>query len=178
MLRQRIAIAVIVCATTVAATGWVFAQQKKIPTVTAQDRYEIHDLLMTNHTGYDFASRDNADMWVSTFTPDAVLDNPPSHVVGLQEIRAFAMNQYKTDPKHMLRHWTSTFHVTPNAEGAILSAFYVTMRSSQGGPMVFGASTGRYESQVIKTRDGWRIKHHVIVSEGPVTMFQPPAAAR
>ncbi len=176
MPRKRIVIAAIACAAVVVAAGWVSAQQKKAPTLTTVDRYEIQDLLMTNHTGYDFALRDNGDMWTNTFTPDAVLDNPPTHLEGHQAIRAYALDPYKTDPKRMLRHWTSTFHVTPNAEGAILSAFYVTMTSSQGKPMVFGSSTGRYESQVVKTRDGWRIKHHVVISEGPVSMLQPPAA--
>ena len=73
-----------------------------------------------------------------------------------------------------MRHWTSTFHVTPNAEGATLSAFYFTMTQEQGRPgLNIGRSAGRYESLVVKTPAGWRIKHHVVFSEGAVSMPPP-----
>jgi hypothetical protein len=144
----------------------VHAQQKKTP-LTTDDYYEIQRLLYTNHTGYDFAIRDNGDMWTSTFLPDAILDNgPTTHLVGEAAIRAYAVTPAKAAPTRKFRHWTSTFNVTPNNEGAILSAFYLVISDSNGtGPMTIGA-TGRYESLVVKTKNGWRIKHHVVYGEG------------
>ncbi|MGE0392359.1 MAG: nuclear transport factor 2 family protein [Vicinamibacterales bacterium] len=150
-----------------AAGGAVFvhAQQKK--SIATDDFVEIQRLLYANHTGYDFAVRDNGDLWTSTFTPDAVLDNGPNtHLVGETAIRAYAAGPAAKAPSRKFRHWTSTFHVTPNAEGAILSAFYLIVSDGEGnGPMTVGA-TGRYESQVVKTKQGWKIKHHVVYGEG------------
>ncbi len=168
----------VVVALVLLGTGvWGAAQQQaKAPrSLSTEDFTEIERLLYTNHTGYDFALRDNADMWTNTFTSDAVLDNPPTHLEGHTAIRAYALDPYKTDPKRILRHWTTTFHVTPHPEGAILSAFYTTMTQDNGVPgMVWGRGTGRYESLVVKTRAGWRIKHHVVVSEGALSRFTPP----
>ena len=182
MRHIRTTLAAIVTVTTVAVVAVVatagrgLAQQQAPARISTADYAEIQRLLYTNHTGYDFARRDNADMWTNTFLPDAVLDNPPTHLEGHAQIRAYALDPLKLDPKRELRHWTSTFHVEPHPEGAILSAFYTTMTQDHGKPgMVWGRGTGRYESLVVKTPDGWRIKHHVVVSEGRVSMFEPPA---
>ena len=102
----------------VAAASWGYAQQRGTPTVTAQDFVEIQQLLWRNHQGFDFASRDNADMWVSTFTPDAELNSPGRAVVGEEAIRQLALDYFKDDPQRRIRHWTSTFLVTPTPEGA------------------------------------------------------------
>jgi hypothetical protein len=163
---KRIIIPAILClASALGGAMLVQAQQRKA-TLTTDDYFEIQRLLYTNHTGYDFAIRDNGDMWTSTFTPDAVLDNAPTHLVGEKEIRAYAVDPSKAAPTRRFRHWTSTFNVTPNAEGAILSAFYLVISDNNATtPMTIGP-TGRYESQVVKTKDGWKIKHHVVYSEG------------
>jgi len=178
---RMITVLVTVVAAAVSATaGWTYAQQPKTSAaISTEDYIEIQRLLYTNHTGYDFARKDNADMWTNTFLPDAVLDNPPTHLEGHAQIRAYALDPLTLDPKRELRHWTSTFHVEPHPEGAILSAFYTTMTQDHGKPgMVWGRGTGRYESLVVKTPDGWRIKHHVVVSEGRVSMFEPPAPSQ
>ena len=157
-----------------ALVGAGVTQAQRQPAISTEDFTEIQRLLYTNHTGYDFAMRDNADMWTGTFLPDAVLDNGPTHLVGEKEIRQFALTPLKTNPDRKFRHWTTTFHVSPHKEGAILSAFYLTIADS--GPkrnMVIGG-TGRYESLVVKTRDGWRIKHHVVHGEGGVTARAEP----
>src|SRR5205807_767691 len=110
------------------------------------------------------------DMWTSTFLPDAILDNGTIHLEGEKAIRQFSLDYYQDDPKRIMRHWTSTFHVTPNAEGAVLSTFYFIMTQEQGRPgLNLGTSAGRYESLVVKTRAGWRIKHHVVLGEGAVS---------
>ena len=38
-------------------------------------------------------------------------------------------------------------------------------------------TASRYESLVVKTKDGWRIKHHVVISEGPVFPARGPMQA-
>ncbi len=153
----------------------VQAQQKKT-NITTDDFVEIQRLLYANHTGYDFAMRDNGDLWTSTFTPDAILDNGPNtHLVGEKEIRAYATVPADRSPTRKFRHWTSTYNVTPNAEGAILSAFYLVISDGDGRtPMTIGA-TGRYESQVVKTKSGWKVKHHVVYMEGSaIARTAPP----
>jgi hypothetical protein len=164
---KRIVMAGLLCIiTALGAVALVQAQQKKTA-LTSDDYFEIQRLLYANHTGYDFAIRDYGELWTSTFTPDAVLDNGQTHLVGDKEIRAYATGPAEKAPTRRFRHWTSTFHVMPNAEGAILSAFYLVISDNDGHtPMTIGG-TGRYESQVVKTKNGWKIKHHVVYSEGP-----------
>jgi hypothetical protein len=146
--------------------------------VSTEDFTEIQRLLYDNHTGYDFAARDNGEMWANTFTDDAVLDNPPTHLVGRKQIQAYATDPLVKDPKWTLRHWTTTFHVTPTAEGAILSAFYIAVQNNGPNRELAMNGTGRYESLVVKTKDGWRIKHHVVISEGKLLTNPNPAALR
>ena len=151
----------------VAAASWGYTQQRRDPTITAQDFVEIQQLLWRNHQGFDFANRDNGEMWVSTFTPDAELDSPgPGRViVGEKAIRQAALDYFKDDPQRRIRHWTSTFLVAPTPEGATLTAFWMITTSSGGGPLRLGG-TGRYESTLVKTDDGWRLKRRVAISEG------------
>jgi hypothetical protein len=172
MKRIVIPAAVLCVVSAVGGAAFVQAQQKKA-TLAADDYYEVHRLLYANHHGYDFPT-DNCDLWTSTFTPDAVLDNGPTHLEGEKAIRAYCVDPATKAPKRKFRHWTSTFHVAPNAEGAILSAFYLTISDGDGsGPMMIGG-TGRYASQVVKTKSGWKIKHHVVYGEGSVFARQPP----
>ena len=164
-MKNALITATLCLAAAVIGANWstITAAPSKLST---EDFTEIQRLLYTNHTGYDFAFRDNGKMWADTFTDDAVLDNPPSHLVGRKEIQPYSTNPLVKDPEYKLRHWTTTFNVQPHPEGAILSAFYIAVTNT--GPkrqMVIGA-TGRYESLVVKTKDGWRIKHHVVISEG------------
>lgn len=134
--------------------------------ISTEDFTEIQRLLYTNHTGYDFAFRDGGKMWADSFTADAVLDNPPSHLVGRKQIQAYATDPLVLDPERKLRHWTTTFNVQPHPEGAILSAFYIAVINTTPRREMLITGTGRYESLVVKTKDGWRLKHHVVISEG------------
>jgi len=147
--------------------------------ISVEDFVEIQRLLWDNHMGYDFAVRDNGDMWTNTFLPDAKIDNDSGkvHLSGHEQIRRYATDPVKANPARRLRHWTSTFQVTPNAEGAILQAFYLTTSDDGKTGFVIGGE-GRYESQVIKTKQGWKIKHHVIHGEGSVTAVPARTAGR
>jgi hypothetical protein len=172
---KRVLFVLILCVLSAfAGASWsrVTAQPSKLST---EDFTEIQRLLYTNHTGYDFAERDRGALWASTYTEDAVLDNPPTHLVGRKEIQAYATDPIDKDPKRKLRHWTTTFNVTPHPEGAILSAFWIPLTNSgPNGEFVVGG-TGRYESLVVKTKDGWKLKHHKVISEGPVVARSIPA---
>src|SRR5688500_1048621 len=102
---KRFILPAILCFVSAAGgAAFVQAQQKKV-TVTTDDYAEIQRLLYANHTGYDFAMRDNGDMWTNTFTPDAVLDNPPSLLNGHEEIRAYATVPANKAPNRRFRHW-------------------------------------------------------------------------
>ena len=175
---KRVMFVLVLCAVS-AFGGATWSQAKAAASrISTEDFTEIQRLLYTNHTGYDFASRDNGEMWANTFLDDAVLDNPPTHLVGRKQIQAYSTDPLVKDPQRKLRHWTTTFNATPTPEGAILSAFYIAITNT--GPnreMVIGG-TGRYESLVVKTKDGWRIKHHVVVSEGPVVATPIPQRPR
>ena len=167
-MRRAVLLAGLCLASAYAGAALSHAQQRKA-TISSDDFIEIQRMLWANHTGYDFAIRDNGDLWTSTFMPDAVLDNGPTHLVGADAIREYAVGPAKKDPTRRFRHWTSTFHVTPNAEGAILSAFYLIVADDNANRTMLVGSTGRYESQLVKTKQGWKIKHHLVFGEGNVT---------
>ncbi len=174
---KRTTITMVLCLVS-AVAGAAWAQARMASRISTEDYVEIQRLLYTNHTGYDFAMRDNGDMWTGTFMPDAVLDNGPTHLVGEKEIRQYSQTPLKTDPDRKFRHWTTTYHVSPHPDGAVLSAFYLTIADTgaQKGMVIGG--TGRYESIVTKTAGGWRIKHHRVFGEGAVTARpEPPKPA-
>src|SRR5262249_22663607 len=152
-----------------AASAWggaIWSRVTAAPAkISTEDFTEIQRLLYTNHTGYDFAERDRGAMWASTFTEDAVLDNPPSHLVGRKQIQADATDPIDKDPQRKLRHWTTTFNVMPHPEGAILSAFWIPLTNTGPNREFVVGGTGRYESLVVRTKDGWKLKHHVVIAE-------------
>lgn len=152
--------------------------QPRLARVSAEDFVAIQQLLWDNHWGYDFASKDGADMWTNTFLPDAKIDNDAgTHLSGHEEIRKYALDPIKQNADRRLRHWTSTFQITPNKDGAMLKAFWYTVSDDgkPGSKLAIGG-TGWYESQVVRTRDGWKIKHHGIHSEGGIVAT--PVAAK
>lgn len=151
------------------AVGFACAQRSGGSGLTAEDYNEIQRLLWTNHQGFDFATQDNADLWLSTFLPDGEIHNSGRVVAGEDEIREFALGYYRSDPDRKMRHWTSTFYITPNDEGATLSAFWYIMTQESGQTGLRIGPAGRYESTVVKTADGWRIKKHGVFMEGMVT---------
>jgi hypothetical protein len=161
--------------------GWVSAQNPTTsrPRIHADDFIEIQQALWRNHQGFDFATSDNADMWLRSFAPDAELHNGGRIIKGEDGIRGFALDYYQTNPERRMRHWTSTFTVTPTAEGATLSAFWmITVSETAKGPMRLGGS-GRYETTMVKVADGsWRIKKHVVFGDGAIVAAAPsPSAA-
>jgi hypothetical protein len=165
---KRMIFVLVLCAAS-AWGGAIWSQVTAAPSkISTEDYTEIQRLLYTNHTGYDFAERDRGALWASTFTEDAVLDNPPSHLVGRKQIQAYATDPIDKDPQRKLRHWTTTFSVTPHPEGAMLSAFWIPLTNTGPNREFVVGGTGRYESLVVKTKDGWKLKHHKVISEGPV----------
>lgn len=176
---KRVMLVLALCAA-LAWGGAIWSGVKAAPTkISTEDFTEIQRLLYTNHTGYDFAERDRGAMWASTFTEDAVLDNPPTHLVGRTQIQAYSTDPIDKDPQRKLRHWTTTFNVTPHPEGAILSAFYIPLTNVGPNREFVVGGTGRYESLVVKTKDGWKIKHHKVIAEGPVVAQPiPPRTGR
>ena len=151
------------------AGGFGWAQQRGGSRLTVEDHAEIQRLLWTNHQGFDFATEDNADLWTSTFLPDGEIHNSGRVVAGEDEIRRFALNYFANDPERKIRHWTSTFYITPHEEGATLSAFWYIMTQESGQTGLTIGPAGRYESVVVKTGDGWRIKTHGVFVEGMVS---------
>ena len=168
---KRHIVAAITCGVVLAAAGtWLTAQQRK-RTIATEDFVELQRLLWTNHMGYDFAHRDNGDLWVSTFTRDAVLESgstPP--LSGEPAIRDFAVRPFKTNPNRKFRHWTSTFQATPHPEGATLVAFFMAVMNNGPGGAMQMSTTGYYESVAVKTKDGWKLKHHVVHQEGNIAV--------
>ena len=61
-----------------------------------------------------------------------------------------------------------------NAEGAIISAlFFMTGENKTTGSMEL-TRTGYYESQAVRTKAGWKLKHHMVHLEGGITATAEP----
>ncbi len=174
-MRRRLMVALVVFVAG-AASGWAVAQQRKT-SVNPDDFIQIQELLWKNHWGFDFTTEDHADLWTSTFTPDAELEQGGRVVrSGLQDIRQMALDYYKDQPTRKMRHWTSTFYIRPTPEGANLRAFwYITTQEPGQTGMRIGGS-GQYNSDVVKTPAGWRIKRHRVVSDGGIVANAAPAS--
>jgi hypothetical protein len=166
---------VLLCAVTMLATAtWMQAQQKG--TFGTNDFVDLERLLWRNHWGYDFADQDNGEIFLSSFAPDAILDSGAGKpITGVENLRQFALRQFKDSPEHKSRHFTSTFYATPNAEGAVLSAIYFMLQKDIKTGAMQLARTGYYESQAIRTKDGWKLKHHIVHLEGEVTALHDPS---
>ncbi len=173
-MRKLIAPLILSLLTVLGTATWMQAQPQK-DVLTPTDLVELERLLWINHQGYDFADRDNGDLWLSSFTPDATLDSGSQlPITGQDNIRQFALKPLRANPNRKFRHWTSTFRAMPNPEGAHLMAFFfTTSNSGPAGAMVLGTS-GYYLSQAVRTKDGWRLKHHVVHIEGPMNAPQEP----
>jgi hypothetical protein len=122
--------------------------------LSVEDRLDIHDLLVR----YGFVVDDRDwDVFACVFTPDAVVDfgsdDPPmglAPIVGVQEI----VRQFRDILTHPLQHVIVNHVMDP------VSDKEVVVRSKALFPVPGdGVFEGLYRDVVVRTPEGWRIKH-------------------
>ena len=116
------------------------------------DRLELHELPGRYGDAIDDRDWDGLD---DIFTPDAVFDLTDLGLpvlVGLDEIKRF-MDE---DAAHPRTHMMTNIYVNETAAGVELRFRIVALL----GKGLVG--TGSYYDDVVKTPDGWRVKHRVV----------------
>ncbi len=117
-----------------------------------EDRLELHEL--PGRYGDAIDDRD-WDRLSQIFTDDAVFDLTDlgaPRLEGLERIKAFM----DTEAEHPRTHTMTNIYVDESEEGVKL--YFRIVALLPGGR----AGTGSYYDDVVKTDDGWRVKHRVV----------------
>ncbi len=121
------------------------------------DRLELHEL--PGRYGDAIDDRDWPRL-ARIFTEDAVFDIVDLGGPALQGLAA--IQQYMdTEAAHPKTHLMTNIYVDETGEGVKLYFRLVAMLS--GGKM----GTASYNDDVVKTADGWRVKHRVVTLRRP-----------
>lgn len=128
--------------------------------LTAEDHVEITSLYARFNQGSDFR---NADLWLSTFSDDAVFTLPTGRrIVGKNALREWRLKSFggKTgDSKR--RHLHGSIQLTSTANGeAAGRAYWIVLDVSKKEPEL--ASTGFVDDVFVETKEGWRFKTHTV----------------
>ena len=130
--------------------------------LTAQDYADIQQLYWRYNHGADFG---DADLYASVFTDDAVLRSSDGQEhIGKDEITGFISRSLagRTGDTGR-RHWNNSWRITPSAEGARGSTYWLLLGVSTGQPT--NSRSGYYEDVYAKTSDGWLIKSRTIFGD-------------
>jgi hypothetical protein len=120
--------------------------------ITVADRLELHELPGRYGDTIDDRDWEGLDR---IFTADGVFDLTDLGIpllVGLPEIKRF-MDE---DAQHPKTHTMTNIYVDDTADGVKLNFRIVALQ--RGGL----AGTASYYDDVVKTDDGWRVKHRVV----------------
>ena len=128
--------------------------------LTAEDHVEITSLYARFNQGSDFR---NADLWLSTFSDDAVFTLPNGQrIVGKDALREWRLKSFgdKTgDSKR--RHLHGSIQLTSAANGEARGrAYWLVLDVSDKEPKL--ASTGFVDDVFVETKEGWRFKTHTV----------------
>ena len=143
---------------------WIYTQQRKPAShvlLSPEDYIEIQQLYGLYTRDVDPGSRRDAS-WM--FTADGVFQVGNRKYSGHQELE----DQYLLVRERNatgVRHVTTTYVIVGTPEGALGSAYMLTIERKEEGEPVEVTGFGKYEDRFVKTRDGWRIKERVWTSE-------------
>jgi hypothetical protein len=163
----------------IAGVGWIYAQQKSASRMlTPADHVEIMQLYARQTRGMDIGPADGS-VWADVFTADGAFSSPHAErwlaerggrreIVGRKELAEFAADNLKSSRGEAGFHWNGNILIEPSPEGARASVYllYVSTRDRSKTPLP--AVAGLYDDVLVKTADGWRIKHRVFHQAAPV----------
>jgi hypothetical protein len=146
--------AVLILAVTTVAVSTVVAKQAKTPTLSTQDYVEIQQLYARYN---DTVDKGKAEGWAKTFTADGVWKSGTRTISGYDALLTFIKTTIE-GYAGAVRHWNSNLVITPSAEGATGTVFFMMVRVGGGSTPPTTTSTGLYEDTLVKTPEGWRFK--------------------
>jgi 3-phenylpropionate/cinnamic acid dioxygenase small subunit len=142
---------------------------KALPTLTAEDRFEIQDLYARYAYTFDDA---DADAWSALFTPDGRFAPPGVEpVIGTTALRAFVASRSSDMPG--MRHVIA--NVLIEADGADVRgrAYFVCYRLDGDGSFRL-RNFGRYFDKLARSDGSWRFAVRDVVSELATNLVDAP----
>jgi len=126
--------------------------------LTGADYEEIKALYSRYNQGSDFR---DTELFLSAFAEDAIMTREGGDIVGMEGLRADRARRYQGETGDVgRRHLNGSYLITPTAEGAESTTYYILMDVTERPPTVIGS--GYYEDKFVKTDDGWKIKHRTL----------------
>lgn len=160
MRKLRIVAMFILCA---AVSVAVYAQQKKGPSLTAQDYAEIQQLYIRYNFGIDTRA-ENGMAWAGTFTVDGEFINGSTTIKGHEKLAEFAKPRPNMAGAGAPHHFATNIMIEPSPEGARGSAYFFNVPTPEPGKPAAITGTGTYQDVIVKTADGWRFKTRTFFS--------------
>lgn len=130
--------------------------------LTAEDYIEISQLYGLYTRDIDPGSRRSAH-WAFTSDGVAVMERT---VRGDKELKEYYENVVKRAQKNGFRHVTTSYVIVGTGNGTARGSAYNlgVQRTGEGKPLEF-QGMGKYEDELVRTKDGWRIKKRVYIGD-------------
>ena len=144
----------------------LYAQQKKMPTLTGADRAEISGIY--GKYAWHVDARDGKT-WASLFTPDREFVYPNGNKdVGTAALQKSPLGLGPAGPATAV-HIATNIWIEPTAEGARGGAYLLNVIPPHDGKPAAITAIAFYEDRFVKTKDGWKIKQRRAHSKGGLT---------
>lgn len=167
MLRLAIVLGLLLAVAAIGAVIAVSAQQKprvvrNTGGLTVEEYIEITQLYGLYTRDIDPGARRDAT-WTFTSDGGIVMDRSPN---GEKELKEYYDNVLKRAQNNGTRHMTTTYVIVGMPDGTVRGSAYNlgVQRLAEGKPLTFQAM-GKYEDFLVKTKEGWRFKKRVSVSD-------------
>ncbi len=144
----------------------LYAQQTKVPTLTAADRTEISAIYAKYAWHVD--ARDGKT-WAGLFTPDGEFVYPNGRKdVGTAELQKSPLGLGPAGPTTAV-HIATNIWIEPTPEGARGGAYLLNLVPGEPKKPAAITAIAFYEDRFVKTKDGWKIKQRRAHSNGGLT---------
>ena len=152
-------LSVVAVALTVFNTAWLYAQQRKLPSMLSPEDYlEIQQLYSYYARDVDSGTMRDAS-WM--YTEDGVWDVEGQRFAGTEALKKFYVSTPPGMTRNGVRHFSTNLVLVPTAEGARGSAYMMALeRKSRETPVTI-TTWGKYEDRLVKTPRGWRFKERI-----------------
>jgi uncharacterized protein (TIGR02246 family) len=136
--------------------------------LTVEDRLEIHELYARFAHAIDAG---DVEAWVALFTPEGTFLLAGDPLTGAEQLREFATRRSREAPG--MFHLTTGIVLDGTSQVAKGRAYVVTYRLAGDGQLRL-LNIGRYDDDLVKTAEGWRLAARRVLSEIPQAIRDAP----
>jgi hypothetical protein len=150
---------VVAVAITALNTAWLYAQQRKLPSMLSPADYlEIQQLYSYYARDVDSGTQRDAS-WM--YTDDGVWDVNGQKIVGREALKKFYVSTPPGMTRNGVRHFSTNLVLVPTGDGARGSAYMMALERKSRETPVEITTWGKYEDRLVKTPAGWRFKERI-----------------